>query len=95
MDDYTLGFGIETRYHGPTNYRGSRVSARFTDDRGMGPVFTDYDDALDSRANHAAAAHKLLGRWVAEYPYTATGFMVAACGAERGWIFIAQTRRVD
>lgn len=95
MDDYSLGFGIETRYHGPTNSRGSRVSARFTDDRGVGPVWVDYDDALDSRAAHEAAARKLLGRWVESYPYKASGFIQAACGAARGWIFIAQTRKVD
>lgn len=95
MADYEMGFGIETRYHGPTNTRGSRVSARFTDDRGMGPVFIDYDDALDRQAAHEAAAHKLLGRWIADYPYKATGFIHSACGSDRGYIFIAQTRKAE
>lgn len=94
MADYELGFGIETRYHGPTNYRGSRVSARFTDDRGMGTVFVDYDDALDPRSAHEVAARKLLAKWVATYPYAASGFIQCAAGTDRGWVFIAQTRKV-
>lgn len=55
---------ITTRYRGPTNARGSRVSA-FTTDQS---ITLGYDDALNSEANHTNAAlalcHKM--RWGGE-----------------------------
>jgi hypothetical protein len=93
-DDYSFGFGIETRYHGPTNTRGSRVSAQSTDDRKCGVAYITYDDALDSTANHEAAARKWLQKWIKAYPYSVTGYILAACGSDRGYIFIAQTRAI-
>ena len=47
---------ITTRYHGPTNTRGSRIAA--TDEDGNRVILT-YNDALNSEPNHAAAARKL------------------------------------
>lgn len=43
---------IQTRYFGPTNVRGSRVKASAQ----AGSIMLDWDDALDSDANHCAAA---------------------------------------
>lgn len=43
---------IVTKYHGPTNTRGSRVSAEAS----AGKLFITWDDALDSDKNHEAAA---------------------------------------
>lgn len=43
---------IITKYHGPTDRRGSRVSATAA----AGRVYLAWDDALNSEANHAAAA---------------------------------------
>ena len=96
-DGIAWGFGIETRYHGATNYKPSRVSARLTDakDREFGPVWVSYDDALDARDAHEKAARKLLNAWVASYPYTAEGRIIAACGSDRGYIFFADTRKAD
>lgn len=94
MDDtIAWGFGIETRYHSATNYKGSRVSARLTDskDRKFRTVFVSYDDALDARDAHEKAARKLLAAWVASYPFTVTGRLTASCGSDRGYIFFAQT----
>ena len=47
---------IQTRYHGPTNHRGSRVSARTEAHR----IMVEWDDALDSEGNHDAAASALI-----------------------------------
>jgi len=63
---YGVRQAITTRYHGPTNMRGSRISAT----SGSGHRFVmHYDDALDNAQNHAKAAmalaHKLTwhGNW--------------------------------
>lgn len=56
---------IQTRYHGPTNTKGSRYSAAYHGGR----IYVPTDHALDSFANHQAAAKILaikLG-WVGEY----------------------------
>lgn len=55
---------IQTRYHGPTNSRGSRVSARCD----AGRVTIGWDDRLNIEENHAAAAAKLCARfgWTGE-----------------------------
>lgn len=50
---------ITTKYHGPTDVRGSRISARSASGES---VFIDYDDALDTGANHRAAAIELCQR---------------------------------
>lgn len=47
---------IVTRYHGPTNYRGSRISARAD----AGRIFRSYDHALNADENHAQAALDLM-----------------------------------
>lgn len=47
---------IVTKYHGPTNTRGSQVSARAE----AGRIFVEWDDALNSGDNHTAAARALL-----------------------------------
>lgn len=49
---------IVTRYHGPTNYRGSRVSAKAE----AGRLTIEWDDALSSEDNHAAAVKALAHR---------------------------------
>lgn len=50
---------IVTKYLGPTNFRGSRVKA--TADAGS--VTLSWDDALDSRSNHEAAAKALADKF--------------------------------
>ena len=46
---------ILTKYHGPTNTRGSRISAAAS----AGKIFVEYDHALDLEGNHRAAAGAL------------------------------------
>ena len=59
---------IATRYHGPTNTRGSRVSA--TSSSGI-RIALHWDDALNTDENHIAAARALIaklgwsGQWAA------------------------------
>jgi hypothetical protein len=52
---------IETRYLGPTDFRGSRVKATCE----AASVTLSWDDALDSVGNHDAAARALIRkmRW--------------------------------
>lgn len=52
--------GIETRFHGPTNHCGARVSARYLEHREGDPVlYTEWDYRLDSIQNHAIAAGRI------------------------------------
>lgn len=46
---------ITTKFHGPTNYKGARVSARCESSR----ITIGWDHALNGDANHAAAAKAL------------------------------------
>jgi len=50
---------ISTKYLGPTNVRGSRVKATAE----AGSLTLSWDDALDSYANHAAAALMLANKF--------------------------------
>ena len=47
---------IITRYHGPTDHRGARISATT---EGAGRVYEDYDHALDGEKLHFEAVKKL------------------------------------
>lgn len=50
---------IETRYLGPTNARGSRIRAKAA----AGSLTVSYDHALNSAANHKAAAVALANKF--------------------------------
>lgn len=71
------GQGIETRYHGPTNFRGSRIAAR-CDAKHM---FVPYDHAVGVTENHEAACKALCsalgwdGHWIGAS--TARGYVFA------------------
>ena len=56
---------IRTRYHGPTNTRGSRISAQCT----AGKLSVAYNHALNGDENHKAAACALRDRlgWIAPH----------------------------
>ena len=53
---------IQTKYHGPTDVKGSRISATCA----AGRVVVDYDHALNNDQNHKRAAAALLRKlgWV-------------------------------
>jgi hypothetical protein len=71
---------IVTKYHGPTNHKGSRISARAD----AGRIMMSYDHALGISENHAAAAQALaerLGWTVAKgYPALAGGALPGNAG---------------
>lgn len=50
---------IVTKFHGATNFRGSRVSATAQ----AGRVYLSWDDALDIDENHRAAATALANKF--------------------------------
>jgi hypothetical protein len=61
----TLFQAIVTRYIGPTNYRGSRVKATCEG----GSIILEWNDALNSKQNHDAAAKALANKldWGGEW----------------------------
>lgn len=72
---------IETKYHGPTNTRGSRISATASVCRKR--VWVEYDHALNAGNNHMAAAQKLMevldwtGHYVGDHTLTGMVFVNA------------------
>lgn len=73
---------IVTKYHGPTNFRGSRVSAI---DEGYSDiprrVTVSWDHALSSEENHAAAVRAAVRRW------GWSGRWIGG-GLRHGWAFV-------
>lgn len=71
---------IVTKYHGPTNHKGSRISARAE----AGRVVVSYDHALNISDNHKAAAQALVERfgWTVDkgYPPLAGGALPGNAG---------------
>ena len=57
---------IKTRYHGPTNFNGSRISV--TDDGGIGMkrrrIIVEYDHELDVTDNHCRAAKRWIDKFI-------------------------------
>jgi len=71
---------IVTKYHGPTNYKGSRITARAD----AGRIIVHYDHALNIDENHKAAAKALAERlgWkeAIGYPALAGGALPGNAG---------------
>lgn len=89
-----LGLTIETAYHGPTNTRGSRISATCKRDSDRTyRKFVDYKPELASDANHLAAATALMQEMDADTTYEgAEPFRIVARGyggrSDAGYHFI-------
>ena len=89
-----LGITIETAYHGPTNTRGSRISATCKRDSNLTfRKFVDYRSDLDSSANHLAAAEALMKLMEIELHYPGCDpFQIVARGyggrSDAGYHFI-------
>lgn len=68
---------IETRYHGATNFKGSRVSASCE----AGRVTLPWNHGLNVEDNHKAAAERLIRKlaWHGKYAIGAT---------QRGYVFV-------
>lgn len=85
---------IETRFHGPTDTRGARVSARFMVragtgwNRGSSRVTVPYRHDLNTHGAHAVAADALLDRWNAGGGQC---YRKAACGAtDTGYVWLIE-----
>lgn len=74
---------IQTKYHGPSNVRGSRFTAKCA----AGSISVDYDHELDSQGNHEAAAQALCNKlgWTDRNGYTG---LVAGCLADGTWVHV-------
>lgn len=53
---------IRTKYHGPTNVRGSRVSATVDDHGPRRSITLSWDNSLGSQENHDFVARALIRR---------------------------------
>lgn len=84
---------ISTKYHGPTNSRGSRISANANGHR----VTVPYDHALGHEGNHAAAAIALCQKmhWRGELVSGGTGDGYVFCFLASGRYLIPSTETVN
>ena len=68
---------IETKYHGPSNIKGSRISATASGCKAR--VILSYDHALNGEGNHMRAARALMDKlnWTGRYVggHTKTGMV--------------------
>lgn len=73
---------IRTKYHGPSNVRGSRIKATAA----AGSVTVGYSHAHDSEGNHIRAAQALAAKmgWSGEY--------VGGCNPDGSWTFVNVSR---
>ena len=72
---------ILTRYHGPTNSRGSRITATAWG----GSVTVPYSHECNSETNHARAAQALCEK----LGWHRTGWVGGGTPDERGWCFVS------
>lgn len=81
---------IETKYHGPSNVKGSRISATASGCKAR--VILSYDHALNGEGNHQAAAAALMDKlnWTGRYVggHTKTGMVFV--NADRGFEYSVQ-----
>ena len=69
---------IRTKYIGPTNHRGSRVSVSC--DYGMRPrMFVNWDESLNSNENHRRAAELWLDKYIPGTKVSGPGLGFDAC----------------
>jgi hypothetical protein len=75
---------IVTKFHGPTNHKGSRVSATAE----AGRIILSWDHALNGSDNHAAAARALADSmgWTVEAGYPA--LVGGALPGNAGYAFV-------
>lgn len=92
----SCGLAIVTKFHGPTNHKPGRVSARA---EGHKAVFVSWDHSLSSYENHLRAAgafceraadeyRKRLGQPHADTPWTTGDLLGAGLPDSTGYAFI-------
>lgn len=83
--------GIRTRYSGPTDYKGSKITVTWADTHGYTPEREikrgtyEYEDALDSGDNHFYAAKRFLERTARGDHWQITGRID---DDQRGYLFV-------
>ena len=76
---------IQTKYHGPTNVRSARVSARAS----SGRIMVEWDHRLNVEENHRAAAAKLADKMGWKEPMIGGGL------PGPGYVFVFCTKERD
>jgi hypothetical protein len=76
---------VETRYHGPTNTKGSRISVSFVGSR-KGRKSYSYRHALNTTENHLAAAVEWLQQLSSRNGAPAYA-LVAKASTSKGYVF--------
>ena len=79
---------IRTQYFGPSNVKGSRIKATAEPRHS---VTLSYDSALDSEANHAAAARALRDKM--EWPEAMVGGTLP--DGSMAWVFAGNSARIE
>ena len=81
---------IMTKYHGASNYRGSRISATMTDGDWKRRVYVDYDHELSATGDavYRKAANALCKKLTAEgFLYTKSEKMISGY-TSTGYVFV-------
>ncbi len=78
---------IETKYHGPSNIRGSRISAS---DQDGNRVILSYDSSLNSSENHRAAALALIRKMAWDKTSGYEGIVGGALAHSYVWVFVGE-----
>ena len=83
---------IRTKFLGPTNHRGSRITAvHKRDNERTERVTLEWDHSMNGLENAKAAALALCAKW----PYEQTMILVA-CGFDHDhWYFVASTEPIS
>lgn len=79
---------IQTKYLGPTTYKGARIKAWCAFSKRS--VIIDYDDSLDSFDNHAIAAKALVKRFDLY-----SGEYTVGDNSDVGYLFVANRRSIE
>lgn len=89
--ELSRGLAIETKYLGPTDFKGSRVSARCRRDSELTyRAVVSYDHSLGCLEAHYAAALEVLRKIEGQNDSFSFTLQVAA-PTEKGYIFITET----
>lgn len=87
-----MSLTIVTKYLGPTNTRGSRISAKFADCKGS--IFWPYDSALDALENHIAAARALINKTWGGYYAIGSGATLHVGQNKTGYVLILNAYKI-
>jgi len=79
-------WAVQTTYHGPTDTKGSRITADLSNRPGRKRHTHAYDYSLDGSPNHVEAAFEFMRRHVLESGKDAQ--LACMASTERGFLFV-------